>query len=601
MSSSSLSLALVRTIRSNRSVGTIQTAVNTRMPWRHFSSSFLEGSNRLRAFPLHPTTTRWTLDHSCCRCLSTTRTLLAEKNSFPVVTPKISKYRVDCNTSKVIKRRKKTGKNEDGKKAIPNVVRSKPVANPKKARQTAEAATREIMRKMREAEVPAAATTEAPSLAATTAPPPKPSAAFYVRKPSSLKPEFSILAAATNTPSPSIEHAAKNPVSRTLDPIASQSPLSPPAALHTRRVPADQPLPDLDPVSATLVEAIATQPAPISSGWSTRSPLQSYRLPLPELSDQSEERHPPLDPLPKLASSIERRPSQAPQRIKRSVYRTILDWSVHPTIQPNDFITLPDLTQVTPPRAGHSVKATSTNSADTSGRLERNITPATPATPATTTTATSVTSNSDKDVVKKRYVSRRRIGFDDDDLDLDNQRPYHPGQSTTQVLDTIVHNRISKSNSYTQANPWDISGIRKQKLIPINDNSSKSVLLKKPVFTDAGHRDGNYSKKVEDEKETTKVMETTATSKPLQSALPRKKPERADQTLQSAIVLPDQPLLGSWIDSSRRIAEKAASPTEHKSSYEEYLFTPKSILPALTTGLRKPYKLLYTDSDIHPR
>ncbi|KAF9148570.1 hypothetical protein BG015_009700 [Linnemannia schmuckeri] len=506
-------------------------------------------------------------------------TILAE-TPFPPVTPKISKYRVDCNTSKVIKRRKKKG-NEDGKKAIPHVVRSKPVANPRKVRLAAEAATREIMRKMQEAEASAAAA--APSLATTVASPPKPSALFYTRKPSIMKSE-SATTVVTDTPLPStIEPTARDPALRIPEPVTSRSRLPSLSSSNARRIPEDQPPQNLDPVLSTLVEAVATQPAPISSGWSTRSPLQSYRLPLPELTDQSEQRYSTLDPLPKMATSIERRPSQAPQRIKRSVYRTILDWSVHPTIQPNDFNTLPDLPQITPLHTGHSVKSSSTNAAATSGQSKRS------------TTATA--STSDEGVAKRRYVSRRRIGFDDDDHDFD-QRPYHPGQSTTQVLDTIVHNRINKSNTDTQSNPWSISGIMKQKFVPNNENFPKSVLLKKPVITRTEHSDDDGQKKYKDE--TAKNTAAASTSKPTQSTLPWKKLERADQTLQRPIVLPDQPLLGSWIDSPRRRLEKTAESTQ-KSAYCEYVFSPKSVLPALKTRLRKPYELLYTDSNIHPR
>ncbi|KAF9545566.1 hypothetical protein EC957_010875 [Mortierella hygrophila] len=594
MSSTSLSLAPVRSIKSIRSISTIRTAAaatTTRTPWRHVSSSFLERPNRPRVPSLRPTT-RWTFDYHCCRCLSTTRTLLTE-TPYPLVTPKISKYRVDCNTSKVIKRRKKG--NEDGKKAIPNVVRSKPVANPKKARQAAEAATKEIIRKMQEAEASAATAAGggAPPSATTVPPPPKPSASFYSRKPSPLKPELSTSTlTATNTQSSTIEPSAKEPAPRTSEAVVPQLPLPSLTLPHARRIPADQPLPDLDAVLSTLAEAIATQPAPISSGWSTRSPLQSYRLPLPELTDQSEERHPTLDPLPKMATSIERRPSQAPQRIKRSVYRTILDWSVHPTIQPNDFNTLSDLTQITPPRAAHPVKSNSfTNVAATSGRSER-ITNNSVTSTSTSTNATAA-STSDEGVVKKRYVSRRRIGFDDDD-DLDfKQRPYHSGQSTTQVLDTIVHNRINKSTN-TQVNPWDISAIRKQRLVSNSESVPKSVLLKNPVIA----RDRKQERETEEAAKVT--ASTTTTSKPLQSALPWRKLDHGDRTQQSAIVLPDQPLLGSWIDSPSKEPEKKAD-SKDKSTYGEYLFSPKSVLPALRTGLRKPYELLYTNSNIHPR
>lgn len=593
MPSTSLSLVPVRSIRSVKSVGTIRTAAvatTGRTQWRHVSSSFLEGSTRPR-IPSSRPITQWTFDRRCCRCLSTTRTLLAETPS-PLETPKISKYRVDCNTSKVIKRRKKKG-NEDGKKAIPNVVRSKPVANPKKVRQAAEAATRDIMRKMREAEASAAAAEGGgvPSLAATVAPSPKPSASFYERKLSPLKPELSTATlTATNAQSSTIKPSAKEPAPRATELVVPRSPLLSPALSHARRIPADQPLPELDSVLSTLAEAIATQPAPISSGWGTRSPLQSYRLPLPELTDQSEERHPVLDPLPKMATSIERRPSQAPQRIKRSVYRTILDWSVHPTIQPNDFNTLSDLTQITPPRTGHPVKSTSTtNVASTSGRSER-ITNTFVTSTSTSTNAAAASMSDEEGVVRKRYATRRRIGFDDDDDLVFNKRPYHYGQSTTQVLDTIVHNRINKGNSNTQVNPWDISEIRRQRFVPNSESGTKSILLKKPLIT----RD-------REEKKVSKItVSTTTTSKPSQSALPWRKLEHEDQTLQSAVVLPDQPLLGSWIDSSRGGLEKTAD-SKDKSTYSEYLFSPKSVLPALRTGLRKPYELLYTDSNIHPR
>ncbi|KAF9336043.1 hypothetical protein BGZ91_010189, partial [Linnemannia elongata] len=428
-------------------------------------------------------------------------TLLAE-TPFPLVTPKISKYRVDCNTSKVIKRKKKG--NEDGKKAIPNIVRSKPVANPKKLRQSAEAATREIMRATRESEA--------------------------------------LAAEAVGGGAPSV-----------------------------------QPSPKLSALGLSIVD---------SSG----SNCDPTRAIIVWMEYKSEERHPALDPLPKMATSIERRPSQAPQRIKRSVYRTILDWSVHPTIQPNDFVTLPDLKHFTPPRAGHPVKPTSsTNAAATSGRSERVTN--TPVTSISNSTNAAAASNSDEGLVRKRYVSRRRIGFDDDD-DLDcNKRPYHSGQSTTQVLDTIVHNRINKSKTDTQVNPWDISEIRRQRFDPNSESGPKSVLLKKPVIA----RDGK------EEKETTKVTaSTTTTSKPSQSTLLWRRPEHRDQVLQRAVVLPDQPLLGSWIDSPRRGLEKIAD-SKDKPTYGEYLFSPKSVLPALRTGLRKPYELFYTDSNIHPR
>ncbi|KAF9904724.1 hypothetical protein EC991_002361 [Linnemannia zychae] len=335
-------------------------------------------------------------------------------------------------------------------------------------------------------------------------------------------------------------------------------------------------------------------------------------LPPPELIDEpkhSYHDHSSLDPLPKMAASIERRPSQAPQRIKRSVYRTILDWSVHPTVQPTDFVALPDLPRTTPSlpaRAGKFVKLPAVSVAAT----------------ANTTSADSG-DTSDKDVTKKRYVSRRRIGFDDDDDDdlLDtklrsrqrrpsvirleqNSEPRsappspaplpplpstadHPRQTTTQVLDAIVKHRLGQ-NSDAQGNPWSISGIRKQKFSL--GEKEKSGLLRRPVF---GHSD--KPEKDEPLKETTV---TTAASKPFQSSLPFvSSPPRAEQIMKA--VLPDQPLLSFWrkplVDTPQHTTKQS------QDSAGEYIFSPRAVLPALTTGLRKPFELLYIDSIKHSR
>ncbi|KAF9120157.1 hypothetical protein BGW39_011631 [Mortierella sp. 14UC] len=613
-SSSSLSLAPVRSLRSIRTIRAIRTI---RTPWPHVSASCLGGStDRHFSRRLHNNTTPAALwatnfDHHCCRCLSTSKPLLAGTAApgsiSPVITPKVSKYRIDCNTSKVIKRRKKA-KDDHVLKAVPNVVRTKPVANPKKVRLAAEAATREIMRKLRDAEGLTSGTPLAPSTK-----PIKPSkkTEALTPKPTSGKPEASRATKTTPTAVFSTPVViAKEPVPMTPEPTASQTSLSSPAlpAPKTRLQPAhQQPLPNnVDPIISTLAGSIATQPAPISSGWSTRSPLQLYRLPPPELMDQSKQGHhdyPSLDPLPRMAASIERRPSQAPQRIKRSVYRTILDWSVHPTVQPTDFISLPDLPPTPPPpRAGHSIKS-----------------PA--ASVAATANATSATSadTSDENVAKKRYVSRRRIGFDDDDEDdLDmkfrsrQRRPSvvrlerddeprsappppplpplsanHPRQTATQVLDAIVKQRLGQNND-TQGNPWSISGIRKQKFSP--GEKEKSGLLKRPVV--------GFSDKAEKEKLKVETAATTATSKPFQSSLPFvSSPSRVKQIAKA--VLPDKSLLSSWSEARIDTPKHISTPT--RDSTGEYLFSPRAVLPALTTGLRKPFELLYTDSVKHSR
>ncbi|KAG0257122.1 hypothetical protein BGZ95_005315, partial [Linnemannia exigua] len=614
-SSSSLSLAPVRSIRSIRTIRTPRT------PWRHVSFSFPRGGSDQHT-PLQ-TAPFWTnnLDQRCTRCLTTSRPLLTGKTpTTPLVTPKVSKYRVDCNSPKVIKRRKKA-KDNDGQvlKAVPNIVRTKPVANPKKARKAAEAETREIMKKIREAEASAAAaadpSTAAPKLTRPTKVAPTPT-------PSSLKAEHSGVskASATVVSSTSETIIAKEPT-----PIVSQSSLqSPPVPpLQIRLPPAQQPLQGtVDPIVSTLAGSIATQPAPISSGWSTRSPLQSYRLPPPELRDQQQppnEGHPTLDVLPKMASSIERRPSQAPQRIKRSVYRTILDWSVHPTVQPTDFNTLPDLARITPTRVGYSVKSPVANVAATVSVTSTSYT-------------TAEASSSDGNVVKKRFVSRRRIGFDDDEDDLDlkfnskQRRPNvvrlerdeqprsgpptplplppapgnHPRQTTTQVLDAIVKHRLGQNND-TQGNPWSISGIRKQKFSPAGSEKDKSVLLRRPVF--------GLSDKVEKERkreegvEEFKTESTTTTSKPFQSTLPfvsSSHTVHAENLVKVAAVMPQQSLLKSWREPRRWAPKDEIKPAQDLAT-GEYLFTPKAVLPALTTGLRKPFELLYTDSAKHPR
>ncbi|KAG0369777.1 Ribose methyltransferase [Mortierella sp. AD032] len=610
-SSSSLSLAPVRSIRSIRSTRTIRTP---RTPWRHVSFSFLGGDRQLSGphtpFQTAPFVTN-NLGQRCTRCLSTSRPLLTAKPpTTPLVTPKISKYRVDCNSPKVIKRTKKAKDNDQHVlKAVPNVVRAKPVANPKKAREAADAKTREIMNKLRETEAEAAAAADSSTAAPKLT---RPIKVVPTPTPTSLKPEASKTSSATVVSSTLESITTKGPA-----PIASQSyPLLPSVLLPQIRLqPAQQPLPgSVDPIVSTLAGSIATQPAPISSGWSTRSPLQSYRLPHPELMDQRQppkEGHPTLDPLPKMASSIERRPSQAPQRIKRSVYRTILDWSVHPTVQPMDFNALPDLTQITPSRVGHSVKSPVANVTATVATNNNNIT---------------AKAGFDETVVKKRYVSRRRIGFDDDDdLDLKftsrqrrpsvvrlerDERPRsapstspplppasknHPRQTTTQVLDAIVKHRLGQNND-TQGNPWSISGIRKQRFFPAGDEKDRSVLLKRPVF-------GLSDNAEEKEKVKTKSSVTTTTSEPFQSTPPfisSSHTGHAEKVAKAAAVHPQQSFLKSWRE-PRRWAPKDDIKLAQDSTTGEYLFSPKAVLPALTAGLRKPFELLYTDSVKHPR
>ncbi|KAG0212106.1 Ribose methyltransferase [Mortierella sp. NVP41] len=616
--SSSLSLAPVRSIRSIGS--NIRTMRTPRSSWRHvFSSSLSTGSDRLRgsSTPLHHPTTvswSWSLDKSsssspCSRCLSTSRTLLSDNPKSPSGTPKISKYRLDCNTPKVIKRRKK---DTPSGKAIPAIVRTKPTANPRKAREKADAATREIMRKIEEAEAEALE--------------PEPALSVRPKKPSPSTP--------TTTSSASKPTSLKHPTLNTASTVSSApEPIAPkpaPAVPATPEPNVSQPVPFLAPttssLSSSLAGSVATQPAPISSGWSTRPLLQSYRLPPPELMEQTitskETSYPTLHPLPKMAASIERRPSQAPQRIKRSIYRTVLDWSVHPTVQPNDFNALPDVQSIAlPPRSsghsGHSVKSTTTTNATTN----------------TAVTASSGGGGSgrgtttEETVVKKRYVSRRRIGFDDDDLnelDTKNQprrasvvrlerekepraatpsssqitatlTPPHPRQSSVEVMDSIVQDRLNRgeraagSLKKSQASQWTVSGIRTRQLI--EGESTKTMLLKRP--TTISRSESKEEEVVVEEKKKEEAMAVTAVFEPTRFM-------HADQILKA--VLPDQGLCGSWREPREAKLKNSTADSKNSTAADgEYVFSPKAVLPALRAGLRKPFTLYYTDSAIHPR
>ncbi|KAF9925122.1 hypothetical protein FBU30_005015 [Linnemannia zychae] len=597
--SSLVSLVAVRSIKGFRSAKapTIASCQPTTL--------LAEGSNRLAP---SRSTILWTSYH-CCRCISSSKSLLTDKPP-PLVTPKVSKYRIDSNSPKAIKR-KKTVKH--ALKAIPNIVRGKPVANPRIARQKAEAATREIMKAMKQAEAAKESTVSSTSSTDSSSLPNK--------SPTALKPKRS------------------SPVS-TAKPTKTVSSTPEPATKESTFVSAgQQSLPKLNLFVSQIAKSTVSQSIPASPEWNTTSPRQPYRLPPPELTDRPEDGHTTLESLPRLASTIEHRPSQAPQRIKRSVYRTILDWSVHPTVQPNDFNDLVDLPQSRLSRIG-LIKETPVNTSIKPEKLNPILAT------ATDTTSSTTTSYPDEPFTNKRYKSRRKIGFDDDlDLDANAREPRtndskkgweHQSKkaiapasfqhtppssqpkhlSTTEVLDAIVQDRISEQGSGNKPNPWGVSGIVKQNIL----SGDRKTLLKRPVIDRLGHSDITQKTTMETMPtrssepllSTTSELLSSTTSELLSSTtsddLLKPLPQSFLSTIYNAeeipgLVLPKRNLLGTWEETDYIMYnfKTQTTPTPGKTIPSEYVFTPKSVLPALKTGLRVPVKLYYSDSATDPK
>ncbi|KAF9195640.1 hypothetical protein BGZ50_004038 [Haplosporangium sp. Z 11] len=144
-----------------------------------------------------------------------------------------------------------------------------------------------------------------------------------------------------------------------------------------------------------------------------------------------------------------RRPSQAPLKIDRNVYRTILDWSVHPTVQSTDFnhnlaeykkISLDPITTASTfmQSLPSSTSRQATNSQDSAGPRA-----------VTENRSDSLDLNADLgDFVAKRSRSRRRIGFDALDEEMDSKSRTSSSSRSSRNRDSDYRSRESQSDGY---------------------------------------------------------------------------------------------------------------------------------------------------------
>ncbi|KAF9108114.1 hypothetical protein BGX27_008464 [Mortierella sp. AM989] len=105
--------------------------------------------------------------------------------------------------------------------------------------------------------------------------------------------------------------------------------------------------------TAAPAETVTTK-ATMTSLTSTPIPQPSQSIPapstLPKFSDQNQrgenfstiKQRRVEDSTRRAIESSSTSPSQAPLNMDRNIYRTILDWSVHPTVQPDEFNTISD-------------------------------------------------------------------------------------------------------------------------------------------------------------------------------------------------------------------------------------------------------------------
>ncbi|KAF9567878.1 hypothetical protein EC968_003148 [Mortierella alpina] len=240
-----------------------------------------------------------------------------------LVTPKISKYRVDCNTSKVIKRAKN----------------KKPKASKLVSTSTGK---------------------ENPAAVAATAP----------------KRSTPTVLSSKNTPT-AIPPRASGPKPSLSSPGRAVAPGATWDAL------------------AALLKVNPVDNAPVQGTGTVNAKANDCKAVVPPGLDINMAGSPP----------VRRRPSLVPPKIARSVYRTILDWSVHPTVQPNDFNTTVEY-RSTPLSAPSRLRATSAIASSTLGSSSR-LEPAT------------MKADGHSDFTAKGTRSRRRIGFESLDAEIE--------------------------------------------------------------------------------------------------------------------------------------------------------------------------------------
>ncbi|KAF9967050.1 hypothetical protein BGZ70_000285 [Mortierella alpina] len=382
--------------------------------------------------------------------------IIAEKPKL--VTPKISKYRVDCNTPKVIKRAK--NKKQKAAKPVPTLsAKERPAVvatiTPKRT-------------------APAAASTAPSSKNTPTAIPPR-------------------------VPAPKVSFSTPN---RTEAPGATWDAL---AALLK-----------VDPMESTpLQDTVKTKPT-------------VFRPIMPPGADD-------------MAGStvVRRRPSLAPPKIARSVYRTILDWSVHPTVQPNDFNITVDYgsTALSAPSRLKSSSAMASSTLGSSSRSE----------------SATVEVEGQNDFTAKRTRSRRRIGFENLDAEIEKTSSSISGRGDIREQD--------RSHSFPR--------------VYLKDD-------KREIRTRAGADIAAKTYTI-----TPPASPSPSAASPSPSPLLTSPPSPAVGSSRAAAT-PLSPFTG--ISSSLKPSTTAVPVVENR----DYLYSPNCVLPALTSTLRKSYTLYHT-------
>ncbi|GJJ78172.1 hypothetical protein EMPS_10531 [Entomortierella parvispora] len=237
-----------------------------------------------------------------------------------VETPKISKYRVDCNSPKVIKRKKKPAAVQEAGNPPGSAPDSASASGPEDEPAPAVKPTRnpsktEILR-AREIKAAEKAAEKAAKAAAKAAEKEAEKAAEMAAEMMAAAESRKSL---TRTPSKATETLTKKSTMRLSGPhpsgMQSSAPSTPPAATVRKNSLAGLPRPP----------SFTEPPAEIG--------LDALMATLTNV---------PKESAPTTASRVFERekanwPSQPPPKVGRTVYRTILDWSIHPTVQPGDF------------------------------------------------------------------------------------------------------------------------------------------------------------------------------------------------------------------------------------------------------------------------
>ncbi|KAF9954619.1 hypothetical protein BGZ72_004436 [Mortierella alpina] len=374
-----------------------------------------------------------------------------------LVTPKISKYRVDCNTSKVIKRAK-------NKKA--------------KAKATTP--------------VPPLTAKEGPIVVTTTAPE-RPVSTVLLSKNSPT-------AAPSRAPSP-------------------KSSLSTPDRIEAPGATWD--------ALAALLKVDPVDSAKLQDTIKARSPAPRPSMP-PGFDDMA------------TSPPIRRRPSLAPPKITRSVYRTILDWSVHPTVQPDDFNTTVDYGS-TPLSTRSHLKASSPMASSTLEFFARSK-------------ATAIQADVQNDFTAKRTRSRRRIGFESLDAEIEKSSGSTASRGS---FGATTDKGQDRSHAFSRVS---VSDDRKDLSLDQRENRTRSgAHMAAAAYT------------------ITPPASPPSSSSPLPPPLPVAVSSQAPTTL---------PL------KSTSISEPAISVVEN----HDYLYSLKVVLPALSSILRKSYTLYHAGS-----